>query len=197
MTTKTNCIMARTKNMTNNVNASNENNEEVINDTIEISGKVLSISTYKDDEKRITFNLDCEPFAAFDKDNKPTMSTSFSEATRSVVAECAKFIPELQLASTLALGKTLNPQIVALCLLGADITSIRELRKKGTPTRAAELGTRVGEVYEDDTWTNAIIKVRPNINPIFQPHIMKLIETALVAKTATVVTSNPYAALGL
>lgn len=178
-------------------NVSNENNDEVINNTIEISGKVLSISTYKDDEKRVTINLDCEPFAAFDKDNKPTESTSFGEATRSIVAECAKFIPELQLASTLALGKTLNPQIIALCLTGADITISRELRAKGTPTRAAEIGAKIGEVYESDTWITTIIKVRPNINAIFQPHIMKLIETALVAKTATIVAANPYAALGL
>lgn len=189
--------MATKKNKTTDVNVSNENNEEVINNTIEISGRVLAITTYKDDEKRVTILLDCEPFAAFDKDHKPTESTSFGEATRSVVAECAKFIPELQLASTLALGKTLNPQIIALCLTGADITISRELRAKGTPTRAAEAGAKFGEVYENDTWVTTIIKVRPNINAIFQPHIMKLIETALFVKTATVVTDNPYAALGL
>lgn len=179
--------MAETKN--NGTQA--ESNEKT---TATITAKVLKVTTFNDDPKRITITLDGNSFVSIDANENTIETNSFGIATRLAVDETAQKVPELQLANALAMGKTINPQIVALCLTGATLTIERELKRKGEPTRAAELGAKEGEVYAKDTWVTSIKDVRPNISALFQPYIMELIKTSLCVKETKRVL-NPFEAL--
>lgn len=182
-----------------NVNAittATENNSESTN-KVTIKGKIVAVTTFKNETKRLQIKLNCPKFITIYKGESVETDT-FGISSRLLVEQTKEFIPELSLATTLALGKTLNPQIIALCLLNADVEIIRELRKKGTPTRANEIGARADELYEEDTWITDFMKCKPNIAATFQPFIMQLISTAVaVEEPKPTMTANPFAALGL
>lgn len=177
-------------------NNNNENNSESTN-KVTIKGKIIAVTTFKDETNRIQIKMNCPKFITIHK-GKSVETDTFGISSRLATDQTKEFVPELALATTLALGKTLNPQIIALCLTNAEIEIVRELRKKGTPTRANEIGARADELYEEDTWVTDIVKCKPNIASTFQPFIMQLISTAVaVAEPKPAMTANPFAALGL
>lgn len=96
------------------------------------------------------------------------------------------------LANTLAMGDTINPQIVALCLTGATITFVRTFKSKGSVRESAEFTGRT-EVYDNDTFKTSVVDVRPNIDVAFVPYIQQLIHTSLKAKKDTTTVANPFA----
>lgn len=153
--------------------------------------KVLSVTIYKDSERRVIVNFDGEPIPGY-KDGTPTTTNNFGISTRVIATECAPKVPMLMLANTLAMGDTINPQIVALCLTGATITFVRTFKSKGSVRESAEFTGRT-EVYDNDTFKTSVVDVRPNIDVAFVPYIQQLIHTSLKAKKDTTTVANPFA----
>lgn len=156
--------------------------------------KVISVTIYKDNERRVIVTFDGEPIPGY-KDGTPTTTNNFGISTRVIATECASKVPMLMLANTLAMGDTINPQIVALCLTGATITFSRTFREKGSIRDSAEFTGRA-EVYDNDTFKTSVVDVKPNIDGTFVPYIQQLIQTCLKAKKETTTTTpdaNPFA----
>lgn len=129
----------------------------------------------------------------FDKKGDEVETDFITMKLGKVVDQVTKFIPELQLASALALGAVINPQIVALCLTNAKIEILENFKF------AEEQREGMNETYGKNTWVKDITKCTPNINPLFMPTLGNLINTAPAIKLATaaaampnVVASNPW-----
>lgn len=102
-----------------------------------------------------------------------------------VVNQVGQYVPEIQLADTLAMGKCVNPQIIALALTNAEIVVKREEHEQGEKRKNSN------ELYARDCITSEIIKVKTNIKPIFAQMLMQVVTTApAIVKAAAV--PNPF-----
>lgn len=146
----------------------------VMNDTQNIAA---------DQRDRIQFITD-QTFETIDrKTQQPSETNAFSLKAREVVKQLAAKVKPIALAKIKALGKPVNPQIIALALTDATITFKREFRKGGE-----DLDYQ-GKPYAQDHWHTEIIQVTPNIDPLFMQEILQLIATQPAAPTATLTPS--------
>lgn len=163
------------------VNAEEINAEE---DNI-ITAKVIKVMLPQGTDERITFVLDKE-FATIDFATGEQKTTNmFGLNIYAIVNQVGQYVPEIQLADTLAMGKCVNPQIIALALTNAEIVVKREEHEQG------ERRKNSNELYARDCITSEIIKVKANIKPIFAQMLMQVVTTApAIVKTAAV--PNPF-----
>ena len=146
--------------------ATNEAAHEVI------TANVTKVMLPQGSDNRITFVIDTE-FKTLDfATGEEKLTNMFGLNIFAVVNQVAQFVPEIQLADTLALGNCVNPQIVALALTNATITIKREVHEKG------EQRKNTSELYARDCITSEIVKVSTNIKPIFAQMLMQLVTTA-------------------
>lgn len=177
----------------------NESANNVANETKDVTikgAKVKAVRVYDDGSgsaKRIIFDLDCKPFESIKQETGEIFdTTSFSKDTFEVINQIGDKIPMLQLASTLALGKRINPQIIALSLINAKIDIVREFKEAGDPRNEG----RDDATFDTDTYVTRIVNVVPVSNPLNEQFIMSLIQTNLTAETqkshVTNVVPNPF-----
>lgn len=136
-------------------------------------------------DNRITLVLDKE-FAAYDNSGEETVSTMFGTNIYNLLNEVGAQVPELQLADAMALGKPLNPQIVALTLINAEIEVTRLYKEKGEEREFSENG----EVYTNTCFVTRFKKIKTHINQVFVSMINNLIMTKPTLETVTGV--NPF-----
>lgn len=176
----------------------NVKNNEVANEVknvVRSNATVIGVRVIKNAgaENRVIIDLDCKPFESIKPNGEIIDTTSFSKDTIALTMQIGSFIPELQLATTLAMGQRINPQIIALALMNAKIDIVREFKAAG---EARATGNE-NDVYSNDAYTTTITKVVPNVNDLNRQMIMMLIQTQLTTAVTTTTTTttkpNPFA----
>lgn len=150
-----------------------------------INATVTKVMLPQGTDERITFVLDKE-FTTIDFATGEEKTTNmFGLNIYAVVNQVGQYVPEIQLADTLAMGKCVNPQIIALALTNAEIVVKREEHEQGEKRKNSN------ELYARDCITSEIVKVKTNIKPIFAQMLMQVVTTApAIVKTAAV--PNPF-----
>lgn len=151
----------------------------------EIEGTIIKTMVPEGTDDRMSFVLDKE-FETIDFTTGEVKRTNiFGMNIYAVVNQVAQFVPYIQLADALAMGKMVNPQIVSLSMTGAHVKIRREQHNQG------ERRKNSSDVYARDCKTTDFVKVKPNIKPIFEQMLMQLIATApAIIKKAAV--PNPF-----
>lgn len=159
-----------------------ENNAEEANI---ITATITKIMLPQGNDERITFVLNKE-FTTIDFSTGEEKTTNmFGLNIYAVVNQVGQYVPEIQLADTLAMGKCVNPQIIALALTNAEIVVKREEHQQGEQRKNSN------ELYARDCITSEIVKVKTNIKPIFAQMLMQVVTTApAIVKAAAV--PNPF-----
>lgn len=162
-----------------------EDNEHDVEEANIITGTITKVMLPQGTDERITFVLDTE-FTTIDFTTGEEKTTNmFGLNIYAVVNQVGNFVPEIQLADTLAMGKCVNPQIVALALTNAEIIVKREAHEQGEKRKNSN------ELYARDCITSEIVKVKTNIKPIFAQMLMQVVTTApAIVKAAAV--PNPF-----
>lgn len=150
-----------------------------------ITANVTKIMLPQGTDDRITFVLD-KSFTTIDFSTGEEKETNmFGLNIYAIVNQVSQFVPEIQLADTLAMGKCVNPQIIALALTNAEIQVKREQHEQGEHRKNSP------ELYARDCITSEIVKVKTNIKPIFAQMLMQVVTTApAIVKAAAV--PNPF-----
>lgn len=154
----------------------------------EISGKILKVITPEGNDDRISFIVDKE-FDTIDfKTGEVKRTNIFGMNIFAVVNQVSQFIPQIQLADTLALGKMINPQIISLSMVNADFKIRRENHEEGEKRKYGN------EVYARNCKTTEFIDVTPNIKPLFAQMLAQLIipKPAITKEAETKAVLNPF-----
>ena len=159
-----------------------ENDEEEANT---INATITKVMLPQGNDERITFVLNKE-FTTIDFATGEEKTTNmFGLNIYAVVNQVGPYVPEIQLADTLAMGKCVNPQIIALALTNAEIVVKREEHEQGEQRKNSQ------ELYARDCITSEIINVKTNIKPIFSQMLMQIVTTApAIVKAAAI--PNPF-----
>lgn len=135
------------------------------------------------DKNRISIQLD-KTFKSYnEKGELVEDANAFGISITALLQQC-NAVDDLALVDAMAMGKPINPQIIALVLNRAIITVDRIFKEKGEE-REFETGT-----YANDCFVSKIRSIKTNIAPAFEKQINKLIDTALIVKEE--VTANPW-----
>lgn len=150
-----------------------------------ITATVTKVMLPQGTDERITFVLDKE-FTTIDFATGEEKTTNmFGLNIYAVVNQVGQYVPEIQLADTLAMGKCVNPQIIALALTNAEIVVKREEHEQGEKRKNSN------ELYARDCITSEIVKVKTNIKPIFAQMLMQVVTSApAIVKAAAI--PNPF-----
>lgn len=150
-----------------------------------ISGKITKVIMPEGNDERITFILNKE-FETYDfKTGELKTTNMFGMNIYAAVAQLGQFIPYIQLADALAMGKMVNPQIISLSTLNADVDIKREEHEEGEQRKYGE------NVYARNCITSEFVNVKANINPIFEQTLMQLVSTAPAIVKAPAIP-NPF-----
>ena len=177
-----NCIIMSTKTSAN-ASAKSETKEYA-----NIKGNITAVTLPKGIEGRVTISLDCEPFPSIDfETGEEIVKSAFGINVRNLVNQIGDKVEPIGLANALAMGKSINPQILSLALIGASIEVSRTFHAKGTQREQSD------ELYSKDCIVSEIITITPHIKPMFQ----KVLETLVMTKpyiesVASGITKNPF-----
>ena len=150
-----------------------------------ISGTITKVMLPDGNDERISFVLDKE-FDTIDfKTGEVKRTNIFGLNIYAVVNQVGQFVSYIQLADALAMGKMINPQIISLSMLNAQVTIKRETHRENEQRKNSN------ELYSRDCITSEFTDVKPNIKPIFEQMLMKIVETAPAIVKAPAVP-NPF-----
>ena len=144
--------------------------------------KILRVSQPEGNEQRISFWTN-QKFKTIDYNSQEEIeSDKFGINAYNLINQVRAFVPEIQLAETMAMGQQVNPQIIALALINSEMNIEREFKS------ADELRYNGEETYGRDLYMTKILSVRTNILPQFQLMINKLImeKPAIVKKASAI-----------
>ena len=126
-------------------------------------------------DERVSFVLDKE-FDTIDfKTGEVKKTNIFGMNIYAVVNQVGQFISYIQLADALAMGKMINPQIISLSMLNSYVAIKRENHEAGEKRKMSD------DVYARNCKTTDFVTVKPNIKPIFEQMLMKIVTTAPTA----------------
>ena len=159
--------------------SSNTSNVEVI------TGTITKVMLPEGNDERVSFVLDKE-FNTIDfKTGEVKRTNIFGLNIYAVVNQVGQFVSYIQLADALAMGKMINPQIISLSMLNAQVTIKRETH------REREQRKNSTELYSRDCITSEFTDVKPNVKPIFEQMLMKIVTTAPAIVKAPAIP-NPF-----
>lgn len=169
--------------------------EEVVanaNDEVIVKGNITSVTMPKNLGFRVTIGLDCEPFESIDFETGEVITkTAFGINVYNLVNQVGDKVESIGLANALAMGKPINPQIIALALNGASIVAKRVLHHKGEERTFYKNGEN--PLYERDCYVTEITAITPHVKPMFQQMLDKLImEKPFVEMQNNAVPTNPF-----
>lgn len=187
-----------TKNTTNNANVVNteaanvaevvevqETEATEVEEAEVISGVITKVMLPEGNDERVSFVLDKE-FETIDfKTGEVKRTNIFGMNIYAVVNQVGPFVSYIQLADALAMGKMINPQIISLSMLNAEVKIKREDHEAGEKRKNTE------DVYARNCKTTDFVNVKPNIKPIFEQMLMQLISKAPAIVKAPAVP-NPF-----
>ena len=170
--------MENMEEMKNVENVENINVENIKQDQ-HVTAKVTKIMCPPDDAKRISIFVD-KTFKSYNKDGEEVDTDVFSIDIHNLVKQLGEKAPYIQLADSLALGKRVNPKIISLCLLNAEISFTRQHHEEGEERE-------IEGTYSKNCWVTTITDCKSRINRIFEPIILNLIQTepAIVEKVGS------------
>lgn len=160
--------------------------ENVENENAEIiTATVTKVMIPEGEDERVSFALDKE-FDTIDfKTGEVKRTNIFGLNIYAVVNQAAKFVSYIQLADALAMGKMINPQIISLSMIGANVTIKRESHNEG------EQRKNTNGVYARDCITSEFMDIKPNIKAVFEQMLMQIIATAPAIVKAPAIP-NPF-----
>ena len=153
-----------------------------------ITGIITKVMLPEGNDERISFVLDRE-FDTIDfKTGEVKRTNIFRMNIYAVVNQLGQFISYIQLADALSMGKMINPQIISLSMLNAQVAIKREDHEAGEQRKMS------ADVYARNCKTTDFVTVKPNIKPIFEQMLMKIITTApaVVKEDKKQNTPNPF-----
>lgn len=155
--------------MSTNSNA-NQSETRVYNN---VKGNIVAVTLPKGIDGRVTISLDSDPFPSIDfETGEETEKTSFGINIRNLVNQIGEKVEYIALANALAMGKSINPQIISLSLIGASVEVKRVFHAKGTKREKSE------ELYSKNCIASEIISITPHVKPMFN----KVLETLVMTK---------------
>ena len=172
---------------TNNTNATKVANA-LTNEYANVTGRITAVTIPKVIDGRVTISLDCEPFESLDfETGEVIMKTAFGLNTRALVSQVQDKVEAIGVANALAMGRAVNPQIISLSLIGAEIEVTRTFHAKGEKRQESN------ETYSRDCIVSEIVKVTPHIKPMFE----NMLNTLLMSKpyldiVTTGIVRNPF-----
>lgn len=181
--------MGTRKNVT--VAASNQSENQVVNEAVAqdeksiVTARVVKVMTPPQGDERITFVLDKEIETIDFETGEAKLSNMFGLNIYNLVNQIKSSIDYINLADTMAMGAMINPQLLALVMVGADITFTREFHASGEVRKDGE------SIYSRDCYVTTIKKVTTHIKPLFEKQIEKLFDTGKIV-VATQVVANPF-----
>lgn len=150
-----------------------------------ISGTITKVMLPEGNDERVSFVLDKE-FETIDfKTGEVKRTNIFGMNIYAVVNQVGPFVSYIQLADALAMGKMINPQIISLSMLNAEVKIKREDHEAGEKRKNTE------DIYARNCKTTDFVNVKPNIKPIFEQMLMQLISTAPAIVKAPAIP-NPF-----
>lgn len=166
--TNSNVVAAEAKVENGNVvvNNGNDANEHVSElSTIRVTKVMLPTG----DDDRVTL-VTTGKFDTIDFNSGETKETNmFGINIYNLVNQIGAKVPYIQLADAMAMGKMINPKIISLALMNAEISIKREIHAQG------ELREDGQSVYTRDCIVTKITDVKTHINPVFKLMLDKLV----------------------
>lgn len=163
--------------------AANENGDTA--DVELITGTITKVMLPEGNDERVSFVLDKE-FDTIDfKTGEVKRTNIFGMNIYAVVNQVGQFVSYIQLADALAMGKMINPQIISLSMLNAQITIKRETHRENEQRKNSN------ELYSRDCITSEFTDVNPNVKPVFEQMLMKIVTTAPAIVKAPAIP-NPF-----
>lgn len=151
-----------------------------------LNAKITKVMLSQGDN-RVTFVLNTE-FDGFDQNGQQVKTNMFGTNIYNLVNEVGQQVPYLQLADSLAMGAPINPQIVSLSMINADIEVQRVFKAKGEERETEGTG-----VYSNDCFVTRFKKVTTHINKVFESVLTDLVMNKPTAQsTPSVATANPF-----
>lgn len=152
---------------------SKANVEEVVEEVEDVRRSVEITATIADvqlrtakgsesqNETRLSVVLEGEEFESVKQTTgEVIMTNAFGMDIYTLVNECAKYCAPLRIAKIKALGKRVNPELIALCLTGAKV--------KVTRTEVLQGDLRAdGKPALQDYWVTHINALAPDLNDSF------------------------------
>lgn len=165
-----------------------ETKEETKKEYANVISVVTKVMTPKQSDDRITIVLrDSDSFETIKfETGEIEITNMFGINIFNLVSQVGSSISYIQMADALSMGAMVNPQIISLCMLNAEIEIERTFKKKG------EKREGVNGVYEKDCITTKIVKIKPHISPEFVPMIQMLLTTKPFIVKTTQMTPNPF-----
>ena len=150
-----------------------------------ISGTITKVMLPEGNDERVSFALDRE-FDTIDfKTGEVKRTNIFGLNIYAVVNQVGQFVSYIQLADALAICKMINPQIISLSMLNAQVTIKRETHRENEQRKNSN------DLYSRDCVTSEFTEVKPNVKPIFEQMLMKIITTAPAIVKAPAIP-NPF-----
>lgn len=150
-----------------------------------ITGTITKVMLPEGNDERVSFVLDKE-FDTIDfKTGEVKRTNIFGLNIYAVVNQVGQFVSYIQLADALAMGKMINPQIISLSMLNAQVTIKRETHRENEQRKNSN------ELYSRDCITSEFTDVKPNVKPIFEQMLMKIVTTAPAIVKAPAIP-NPF-----
>ena len=173
--------MTTTTKAATNAAKKQENKKQVENYTLQ--AKVTKVMLSQGDN-RVTLVFDKE-FNGFDQSGEPCKTNMLGTNIYNLVNEIGSQVPYLQMADALAMGQPVNPQIVSLSLVNADVVVERVFKEKGEEREVEGTGT-----YTNDCFVSRFKKVTTHINGVFEKVLADLVMNKPTANGATIAAAN-------
>lgn len=176
-------VQVQAQEATNVQEAANESSNTSNVDVI--TGTITKVMLPEGNDERVSFVLDKE-FNTIDfKTGEVKRTNIFGLNIYAVVNQVGQFVSYIQLADALAMGKMINPQIISLSMLNAQVTIKREMHRENEQRKNSN------ELYSRDCITSEFTDVKPNVKPIFEQMLMKIVTTAPAIVKAPAIP-NPF-----
>lgn len=173
---------------TTNSNA-NANQSEETRVYPNITANITAVTIPKNIEGRVTISLDCDPFISFDfETGQEVEKTYFGINQRNLINQIAPKVKILKLLHARAMGRAINPEIIALALTDATIEVKRTFHAKGTQRQFTN------ELYSKDCIVSEIVNITPHIDKDFMEEIQELKRTQpfVEVKPNIIGITNPF-----
>ena len=136
-------------------------------------------------DNRVAFVIDGTPLAGFNESNEEAAVTTFGLNVNELCNQVRQQVPELAMFETAAMGKRINPQVVAFIFQGAEMQIERVYKEKGEQREATD------DVYSANCFVTKIKKVTTHINQMAQALLQQLLMQS-VQQSMQPVAANPF-----
>lgn len=136
-------------------------------------------------DNRVAFVIEGTPLAGFNDTNEEAAVTTFGLNVNELCNQVRQQVPELAMFETAAMGKRINPQVVAFIFQGAEMQIERVYKEKGEQREATD------DVYSANCFVTKIKKVTTHINTMAQALLQQLLMQS-VQQSMQPVAANPF-----